>query len=226
MEFFLKRQQKSEYSVSSGKVGELPVPEFAVPTEAEKTYLKRAGAWVRLRGTGKRVQMLKDLYDDYTCEIITCREGEQTQGALGMDIAQMERARQEAGLQSREARRKIVLTKPGAEEIWKNFKAGEAMVRKNPSGVLAISLPVALKAPFAPDVPHGIRMVVDGALTGEVWFEDVYVGGVVFPLPLMGIPTDMTGKLVLEGLCGRSVGAEGQYTVKLSRRQNLWLMEV
>lgn len=204
------------------KTPEMCLPAFAEPTEQEKARLKRAGAYVRLWGTGKRVQMLKDLYDDYTDQLVACRNGDRPPEK---EIARLEEERHAIGLRSREAGRKTVFAEPDSGKIWENFRAGEASVRKNPSGVLSISLPVARISPFTPDAADGARVVVDGTLTGEVWLGDVYVGGVIFPLPLMGIPVDMMEELVLEGLCGRSADADTGYMVRLSCQRNLWLME-
>lgn len=196
-------------------------PVFAVPGGAERTSLKRSAAYAKLWGTDKRVQMLKDLYDDDTCRLSAARKAENDSAS----IARMEQARREIGEQSREAGRKRVLAVPGPEEIWQNLCIGRADVKKTPSGVLAVTLPVAWKKPFCPEVPEDTRMVADGTLTCEIWYEDVFVGGVTIPLPLMGIPVDMTGELVLEGLCGRSTGAGDGYTVRMRHWQNLWIME-
>ena len=124
-----------------------------------------------------------------------------------------------------EAKTKVVLSKPIAEEIWQNINVGKATVKKNPSGVLTVSIPVSLKAPFVLDVPDNVRMVVDGVLRGEVWFEDKRVDTVYFPLPIYGIPHNMTAEIILDGMCGRSVEFDGEYTVKIGDYHNLWIME-
>ncbi len=125
----------------------------------------------------------------------------------------------------KETEKKITLSKPNAEAIWNNIKKGEIKVKKNPSGVLAISFPVSINKPFILDVPENVTMVVDGTIKGEVWFEDRFVGDVFFPLPLYGIPTNMTAEVTLDGMCGRSVEFDGEYTVKIADKQNLWIME-
>lgn len=98
-------------------------------------------------------------------------------------------------------------------------------MKKNPSGVLAVSMPISLKEPFVLDVPNDVCMVVDGVLKAEVWFEDKRVDSVFFPLPMYGIPTNMTAEIILDGMCGRSVEFDGEYTVKIADTQNLWIME-
>ena len=219
MNFLLKRKEKSDDSAASGQNAAHPVPEFAKPTEAERTALRRAGNYQRLRGTAKRVQMLKDLYDDHTQWL---REAH-ANGIGQREIADREAQRREVGEESRRAARKSVGSIP-AEEIWKRFQVGEPVVQKSPSGVLWVSLPVWLTESIVGGFPKGLP-VVDGTLCAEVRFGDVYVGGVVFPLPPEGIPADRSGELVLVGLCGRSVDAEGTYCVRLSPVQNLWVME-
>lgn len=121
---------------------------------------------------------------------------------------------------------KVVLSQPTGKEIWQNIEVGKATVKKNPSGVLAVSLPISLKEPFVLDVPDDVCMVVDGVLRAEVWFEDKRVDSVFFPLPMYGIPTNMTAEIILDGMCGRSVEFDGEYTVKIADTQNLWIMEV
>ena len=124
-----------------------------------------------------------------------------------------------------EAKTKVVLSKPTAEEVWQNLNVGKATVKKNPSGVLTVSIPVSLKTPFVLDVPDNVRMVVDGVLRAEVWFEDKRVDTVYFPLPIYGIPHNMTAEIILDGMCGRSVEYDGEYTVKIGDYHNLWIME-
>ncbi|MGM9791504.1 MAG: hypothetical protein ACI3Y4_03775 [Candidatus Cryptobacteroides sp.] len=125
----------------------------------------------------------------------------------------------------KETESKVVLSKPTSEEIWKNITVGKAAVQKKPSGVLSVSVPVSLKEPFTLDVPENVRMVVDGVLRGEVWFEDKWVDNVYFPFPMYGIPSNITAETILDGMCGRSVEYEGEYTVKIADTQNLWIME-
>ena len=120
---------------------------------------------------------------------------------------------------------KVVLSQPTGKEIWQNIEVGKATVKKNPSGVLAVSMPISLKEPFVLDVPNDVCMVVDGVLKAEVWFEDKRVDSVFFPLPMYGIPTNMTAEIILDGMCGRSVEFDGEYTVKIADTQNLWIME-
>lgn len=120
---------------------------------------------------------------------------------------------------------KVTLSKPNASDIWNNMSVGTCIVNKTNSGVLMISMPVSLKKPFDLDVPEGINMVIDGTIKGEVWFDDTYVGNVFFPLPIFGIMNNSTVEITLDGMCGRSVELNGDYSIKLADNQNLWVME-
>lgn len=121
---------------------------------------------------------------------------------------------------------KVTLPKPSSEDIQKNIKVGTATISKAASGVLHVSLPISFKHKFAVDVPDGVNTVVDGTIRGEIWFENSYVGEVIFPLPLYGIPSNMTAEVTLDGMCGRSVEYDGEYIVKIADQQNLWIMEL
>ena len=124
-----------------------------------------------------------------------------------------------------EAKYKVVLSEPIADKIWQNIKVGKAVVKKNPSGVLSVSVPVSVKEPFALNVPDNVRMVIDGTIRGAVWFEDRFLSTIYFPLPMYGIASNMTVEVTLDGMCGVSVEYDGEYTVKIADSQNLWIME-
>lgn len=141
------------------------------------------------------------------------------------DRYKLEEEREKINQKLDEAKNKVVLFNPVAKEIWENIKVGKAEVMKNPSGVLSVSVPVSLKEPFTLDVPDNVRMVVDGVIRAEVWFEDKRVDFVYFPLPIYGIPHNMTATITLDGMCGRSVEYDGEYTVKIGDYHNLWIME-
>lgn len=141
------------------------------------------------------------------------------------DRYKLEEEREKINQKLNEARNKVVLSEPVAEEVWQNIKVGNATVKKNPSGVLTVSVPVSLKAPFVLDVPDNVRMVVDGVIRAEIWFDDKRVDAVYFPFPIYGIPHNMTAEIMLDGMCGRSVEYDGEYTVKIADTQNLWIME-
>lgn len=141
------------------------------------------------------------------------------------DRLKLEKEREKVKEELKSVETKVVLSKPTSEEIWKNITVGKAAVHKNPTGVLSMSVPVSLKEPFALDVPDNVRMVIDGVLRAEVWFEDKRIDNVYFPFPMYGIPSNMTAEIILDGMCGRSVEFDGEYTVKIADTQNLWIME-
>lgn len=124
-----------------------------------------------------------------------------------------------------EAQEKIVLSSPAASEIWNHLHTGKYEIKKAKSGVLKIALPVCIKTPLALDVPANVATVIDGTLQAEVLFEDKSVGVVNFPLPLYGIPTNMTAEVTLDGMLDRSVEFNGEYTLKMLDSHNLWVME-
>lgn len=127
--------------------------------------------------------------------------------------------------QIEEAKTKVTLTNPTAQQIWNHFSVGDARVVKNESGVLECSVSVRQEEPFHLDVPNGVSMVVDGTLEGDIWIEGMYVGSVDFPLPLYGIPCNTSSEVTVDGMCGKSMEYIGKYSLKLRAAQNLWIME-
>lgn len=131
----------------------------------------------------------------------------------------------EALKRCREAKDKITISEPNADEIRNHIKVGKYQIKKEENGVLHIALPVRIKPPFALDVPQNVNTVIDGTLTAEVRCERRSVGFVNFPLPLYGIPTNMTEEVILDGMLDRSMEFDGKYTLKMSDSHNLWIME-
>lgn len=147
-----------------------------------------------------------------------------TANLVGNEI-ELEKELDQIKQQQKDIWNKVVLSSHTSADIWANIQLGKPNVKKTPSGVLAVSLPVAIKKNFKLDVPQGVVMVVDGTIKGEVWFENKLLGDIIFPLPLYGIPTNMIAEMTLDGMCGRSVKYDGKYTVKIADKQNLWIME-
>lgn len=137
----------------------------------------------------------------------------------------IESQKEQAEERCKEAKGKISLSTPDSAEIWNHIQVGRYQIKKAGSGVLHIALPVHIETPFALDVPANVKTVVDGTLKAEVRFEDKLVGTVNFPLPLYGIPTNMTAEVTLDGMLDRSVEFDGEYTLKMSNSHNLWIME-
>lgn len=139
----------------------------------------------------------------------------------------VEKERENVKQRLEEAKGKVSLSKPDAKGIFESFyvDAQYGKVTKNESGVLECALNIQLKKPLALDVPEGLNMVVDGTIKAKVMMEDIYVGDVDFPLPIYGIPCDMTKSVTLDGMCNRSMEYDGKYTLELAEGQNLWVME-
>lgn len=145
--------------------------------------------------------------------------------SLSSDRYELERQKKQTEERCKEAKEKIALSKPNAAEIWNHIQVGRYQIKKEKNGVLHIALPVHIETPFALDVPANVKTVVDGTLKAEVRFEDKLVGTVNFPLPLYGIPTNMTAEVTLDGMLDRSVEFSGEYTLKMLDSHNLWIME-
>lgn len=141
------------------------------------------------------------------------------------DRYKLQRQRDQAKERCEEAKEKITLSKPDSAEIWSHIQVGRYQVKKAKSGVLHIALPVHIETPLTLDVPENVNTVIDGTLKAEVQFEGKNVGSVSFPLPLYGIPTNMTTEVTLDGMLARSVEFNGEYTLKMSDSHNLWIME-
>lgn len=145
--------------------------------------------------------------------------------SLTNDRYKLERQKEQTEEYCKEAKNKVTLSKPDAAEIWEHIQVGRYQIKKAESGVLHITLPMHIETPFVLDVPENVNTVVDGTLKAEVQFEDRDVGVVNFPLPLYGIPTNMTAEVTLDGMLDRSVEFNGEYTLKMLGYHNLWIME-
>ena len=120
---------------------------------------------------------------------------------------------------------KIALSNPDATAIWENIQIKDVTITRNSSKVLAATMTVSLKESLTLDVPDNVRMVIDGTIKGRISLENVYVGEVLFPLPIYGIPTKADQEITLDGLCINSTKTPGDYTLKLNENQNIWVME-
>ena len=143
------------------------------------------------------------------------------------DRYKVEKERENVKQRLEEAKEKVSLSKPDAKEILQSFNVDTKYghVIKKDSGVLKCTLDIKLKEPLVLDVPEGLNMVVDGTVRAKVMMEDICVGDVDFPLPIYGIPCDMTKSVTLDGMCARSMEYNGKYTLELAEEQNLWVME-
>lgn len=138
---------------------------------------------------------------------------------------ELERQKEQTEKLCKEAKGKVALSEPNASEIWNHIEVGRAQIKKEKTGVLHIALPIQIETPFVLDVPDKVNTVIDGTLEAEVFFENKPVGTVNFPLPLYGIPTNMTEEVTLDGMLDWSVEFNGEYTLKMADSHNLWIME-
>ena len=147
--------------------------------------------------------------------------------AVADDRYKVEKERENVKQRLDEAKGKVSLSKPDTKEIFESFRVDTqyGKVTKNDSGILECALDIQLKKPLVLDVPEGLNMVVDGTIRAKVMMEEIYVGDVDFPLPIYGIPCDMTKSVTLDGMCDRSMEYDGKYTLELAEKQNLWVME-
>ena len=120
---------------------------------------------------------------------------------------------------------KIALSNPDAAAIWENIQIRDVAITKRSSKVLAATMTVSLKESLVLDVPDNVRMVIDGIVKGKISLENTYVGEVLFPLPIYGIPTKKGVEITLDGFCINSTKTPGEYTLKLNDKQNIWVME-
>lgn len=137
-----------------------------------------------------------------------------------------EEERENIKVRLEEAKGKIILSKPDANEIWNNIHIGRNYsVKRYDSGVLHISISLGFWESFALNIPQGVHMVVDGTIRANVTMDGIDIGTAEFPLPLYGIPCDADAKVTLDGMCGWSTEFQGKYSLHFADQQNLWIME-
>lgn len=144
---------------------------------------------------------------------------------MSTTISNLEKSRSDLVKECSELSNKVVLSNPTAEEIWRSIQILDTDVKRNDSGVLEVNVYLWIKHPISVNAPENVPFVVDGTLTGIVFYEDTPIGTVHFPLPCYGLPINTNRDFTLKGLCNRSVEYPGTYTVKFEDTQNLWVME-
>lgn len=137
-----------------------------------------------------------------------------------------EEERENIKVRLEEAKGKIILSKPDANEIWNNIHISKRYsVKRYDSGVLHVSISLDFLRSFALNIPQDVHMVVDGTIRAYVTMDGIDIGTVEFPLPLYGIPCDADAKVTLDGMCGWSTEFQGKYSLHFADQQNLWIME-
>ena len=75
-------------------------------------------------------------------------------------------------------------------------------------------------------VPEGVKVVVDGTITGKLMVGDKTVADVVLPLPFNGVKCRAGHIETLTAECTHYYGdPDAEYRFELDSRQNVWYME-
>ncbi|MBQ7875331.1 MAG: hypothetical protein IJ306_09305 [Oscillospiraceae bacterium] len=123
------------------------------------------------------------------------------------------------------AKNKVVLSKPNGKEIAKYLSVEKTDFDRMDDGVLEISAKLVLKESIKLDVPKGTKMVVDGVISGKVFYEGKFVDDVKLVLPTYGI-TNISKRIAFAtGYCTKSAEYKGNYTLEITDMTNLWVME-
>ncbi len=123
------------------------------------------------------------------------------------------------------AKNKVVLSKPEGKEIAKNIETAKTKVTKHNDGVLEVKAEVSIKSPLKLDVPGKTKMVIDGTLSGKIYYNGKFVDDVKLILPIYGIMNGSKQTVTATGYCTKSAEYEGEYTAKITDAANLWVME-
>lgn len=120
-----------------------------------------------------------------------------------------------------QAQTKVVLEEYNTEDIFQSIKT-KGTVEKTSNG-RGTKLSISVQNNFVADVPENVLVAVDGTLNAEIYFENTLVDTVCICLPLFGIATGTSERIV--AYTDRYVEADGRYTVKI-KPNNLWIVEV
>lgn len=131
----------------------------------------------------------------------------------------------EALAEEKNAKNKIVLSKPDGKEISKYVCVEKSDFERMDDGILKISAKVVLKESIKLNVPKGTKMVVDGVVLGKVFYEGKFVDDVKLVLPTYGITNALKQNVFATGYCTKSAEYKGNYTLEITDMTNLWVME-
>ena len=118
-------------------------------------------------------------------------------------------------------RTKVVLDNLCTQDLLPYIKPTLLGVTRKPSSVLEITL--SLENTYVPDVPNGVKMVMDGLISLDIYKGDIKVGTACAPLPLYGIPCGH--KTTMTALCNYYLEGDQTYTVKYNYHY-LWIMQL
>ncbi|MBP3344780.1 MAG: hypothetical protein J6K97_01070 [Clostridia bacterium] len=144
---------------------------------------------------------------------------------LSKMVDEAKRKYEEALAEEKNAKNKIVLSKPDGKEIAKYVSVEKTDFDRMDDGILKISAKVVLKESIKLNVPKGTKMVVDGVVSGKVFYEGKFVDDVKLVLPTYGITNALKQNVLATGYCTKSAEYKGNYTLEITDMTNLWVME-
>lgn len=140
---------------------------------------------------------------------------------LEKEKTKLEERRTEIREEQKKNRTKVVLEGVDKEALLSYIKPELKEVARNKNDVLEIELTVANS--YVPKVPDGVKIVMDGNISLEVYSGDICVGSAYAPLPLYGIPCGESG--TVKALCTNYLEGTPKYTVRYTYN-DLWVMEL
>lgn len=118
-----------------------------------------------------------------------------------------------------------VISDVSSEEITKHLDCYFQV--KNPdSALLEITGYISLKKPLPSLRTRKKKAVVDGTLQVVIKGDDAQSCIAYLPLPLEGLPCNSAETVVVYGYALAPQNHTGEYTIELSKEQNLWVMDV
>ena len=115
---------------------------------------------------------------------------------------------------------KVVLNEIPSKDLVKCVHPKVVNITRQKNNALEVTITV--KNTFVPEVPDGVKIVLDGVISAEVYRNKIHVGTAVLPFPIDGIPCGTT--VTLKALCPKYLEGDQKYTLKYTYH-NLWAME-
>ena len=115
---------------------------------------------------------------------------------------------------------KVVLNEIPSKDLVKCVHPKVVNITRQKNNALEVTITV--KNTFVPEVPDGVKIVLDGVISAEVYRIKIHVGSAVLPFPFDGIPCGTT--VTLKALCPKYLEGDQKNTLKYTYN-NLWAME-
>lgn len=117
---------------------------------------------------------------------------------------------------------KVVFENIPKDELFRSLTIGKSSIV--PMASQALKIKTTISSNYVPKgVPAGVKMVVDGTLSGKIYAGGMLVGEIVLPLPEYGVPCDGSS-VTVETFCDH-YSVNGQpYRVEFTPNK-LWVME-